>query len=144
MIPNGLPLLMTFGAWALLIGEVGFSVATVASISLGIIVDDTVHFLSKYVRARNEKGLSAEDSIRYAYRNVGMAIVVNTIILIVGFLVLTTSAFKMNVDMGLMTIMSILFALLLDFLFLPALLLVIGKDKSSASSGDTSSIPESL
>ncbi|MEH6467829.1 MAG: efflux RND transporter permease subunit, partial [Porticoccus sp.] len=144
MIPNGLPLLMTFGAWALLIGEVGFSVATVASISLGIIVDDTVHFLSKYVRARNEKGLSAEDSIRYAYRNVGMAIVVNTIILIVGFLVLTTSAFKMNVDMGLMTIMSILFALLLDFLFLPALLLVMGKDKSSVPAGDTQSVPESL
>jgi uncharacterized protein len=144
MIPNGLPLLMTFGAWALLIGEVGFSVATVASISLGIIVDDTVHFLSKYVRARNEKGLSAEDSVRYAYRNVGMAILVNTIILIVGFLVLTTSAFKMNVDMGLMTIMSILFALLLDFLFLPALLLVMGKDKSSVPTGDTQSAPESL
>ena len=144
MIPNGLPLLMTFGAWALLIGEVGFSVATVASISLGIIVDDTVHFLSKYVRARNEKGLSAEDSIRYAYRNVGMAIVVNTIILVVGFLVLTTSAFKLNVDMGLMTIMSILFALLLDFLFLPALLLVMGKDKRSVATGDTQSAPESL
>ena len=144
MIPNGLPLLMTFGAWALLIGEVGFSVATVASISLGIIVDDTVHFLSKYVRARNEKGLSAEDSIRYAYRNVGMAIVVNTIILIVGFLVLTTSAFKMNVDMGLMTIMSILFALLLDFLFLPALLLVLEKDKSSAPNDDASPVLESL
>ncbi len=144
MIPNGLPLLMTFGAWALLIGEVGFSVATVASISLGIIVDDTVHFLSKYVRARNEKGLSAEDSIRYAYRNVGMAIVVNTIILVVGFLVLTTSAFKLNVDMGLMTIMSILFALLLDFLFLPALLLVMEKDKSSVPTGDTQSVPESL
>tara|TARA_R110001592_G_scaffold363341_1_gene684396 strand:- start:8339 stop:10711 length:2373 start_codon:yes stop_codon:yes gene_type:complete len=140
MIPNGLPLLMTFGAWALLIGEVGFSVATVASISLGIIVDDTVHFLSKYVRARNEKGLSAENSIRYAYRNVGMAIVVNTIILIVGFLVLTTSAFKMNVDMGLMTIMSILFALLLDFLFLPALLLVMGKDKEIVSSSDTETV----
>lgn len=144
MIPNGLPLLMTFGAWALLVGEVGFSVATVASISLGIIVDDTVHFLSKYVRARNEKGLSAEDSIRYAYRNVGMAIVVNTIILVIGFLVLTTSSFKLNVDMGLMTIMSILFALLLDFLFLPALLLVMEKDKRSVPKGDTQSAPESL
>ncbi|WP_461518706.1 efflux RND transporter permease subunit [Porticoccus sp.] len=129
MIPNGLPLLMTFGAWAVLIGEVGFSVATVASISLGIIVDDTVHFLSKFVRARNENGFSVEDSIRYAFRNVGMAILVNTIILIVGFLVLTTSAFKMNVDMGLMTILSILFALVLDFLFLPALLLVMEKKR---------------
>lgn len=143
MIPNGLPLLMTFGTWALLIGEVGFSVATVASISLGIIVDDTVHFLSKYVRARNEKGLSAEDSIRYAYRNVGMAILVNTVILIVGFLVLTTSAFKMNVDMGWMTIMSIFFALILDFLFLPALLLVIGKEKGSVSTTNAVSVPNS-
>ena len=131
MMPNTLPLLMTFGAWALLFGEVGFSVATVASISLGIIVDDTVHFLSKYVRAKNEKGLSVEESIRYAFSSVGMAIVVNTIILISGFLVLTASAFKMNVDLGLMTIFSILFALLLDFLLLPALLLVIDREKTA-------------
>lgn len=127
MIPNGLPLLMTFGAWAMLIGEVGFSVATVASISLGIIVDDTVHFLAKYVRARNENVFSVEDSIRYAFQNVGMAIVVNTIILVVGFLILTSSSFKMNVDMGLMTVLSITFALILDFLFLPALLLAMDK-----------------
>jgi hypothetical protein len=135
MVPNGLPLLMTFGAWALLYGEVGFSVATVASISLGIIVDDTVHFLSKYVRAKNEKGLSVEDSIRYAFANVGKAIVVNTIILACGFFVLTTSAFKMNVDLGLMTIFSVLFALLLDFLLLPTLLLFVDKeDKQKAGS----------
>ena len=106
--------------------------ATVASVSLGIIVDDTVHFLSKYVRARNENGISVDDSIRYAFRNVGVAILVNTVILIVGFFVLTTSAFKMNVDMGLMTILSILFALLLDFLFLPALLLLMDKKKAHA------------
>jgi predicted RND superfamily exporter protein len=73
LVPNGLPILTTFGAWALLVGEVGFSVATVASISLGIIVDDTVHLLSKYVRARDERGLSVEDSIRYAFHNVGTA-----------------------------------------------------------------------
>ena len=129
LIPNGLPILTTFGAWALLVGEVGFSVATVASISLGIIVDDTVHFLSKFVRARDERGLTVEDSIRYAFRNVGVAIVVNTIILTAGFLVMTTSAFKMNVDLGLMTVLAILFALLLDFLFLPALLLLGKRDR---------------
>ena len=134
LVPNGLPILTTFGAWALLVGEVGFSVATVASISLGIIVDDTVHFLSKYVRARDERNLSVEDSIRYAFRNVGVAIVVNTIILSAGFLVMTTSAFKMNVDLGLMTILSIVGALILDFLFLPALLLIgKGKEKPEKS-----------
>ena len=82
-----------------------------------------MHLLSKYVRARNERLLSVEDSIRYAFRNVGVAIVVNTIILSAGFLVMTTSAFKMNVDLGLMTILSIFGALILDFLLLPALLL---------------------
>jgi predicted RND superfamily exporter protein len=131
LAPNGLPILTTFGAWALLVGEVGFSVATVASISLGIIVDDTVHFLSKYVRARYERSLTVEDSIRYAFRNVGVAIVVNTIILAAGFLVMTTSAFKMNADLGFMTVLAIIFALILDFLFLPALLLLGKRDRET-------------
>jgi predicted RND superfamily exporter protein len=96
-----------------------------------------VHFLSKYVRARNEKGLSSEDSIRYAYHNVGMAIVVNTIILVVGFMVLTASAFKLNADMGLMTTLAIVFALILDFLFLPALLLIGSTDEATRSARNT-------
>ena len=125
LIPNGLPMLATFGAWALIVGEVGFSVATVASISLGIIVDDTVHLLSKYVRARREGNLTAADAIRYAFKSVGVAIVVNTVILASGFLVLLTSSFKVNADMGLLTALAIVFALILDFLFLPALLLLI-------------------
>jgi predicted RND superfamily exporter protein len=141
MVPNGLPILTTFGAWALLVGEVGFSVATVASISLGIIVDDTVHWLSKYVRARDERGLSVEDSIRYAFHNVGMAIIVNTIILAAGFFVMTTSAFKMNVDLGLMTILSIAGALILDFLFLPALLLFGRNKEQTEIAGDTKLLP---
>jgi predicted RND superfamily exporter protein len=127
LVPNGLPILATFGAWAILVGEVGFSVATVASISLGIIVDDTVHLLSKYVRARRERGGTAADAIRYAFRSVGVAIIVNTVILSAGFLVLLTSSFKVNVDMGLLTALAILFALILDFLFLPALLLIIDR-----------------
>ncbi len=141
LVPNGLPILTTFGAWALLVGEVGFSVATVASISLGIIVDDTVHWLSKYVRARDERNLSVEDSIRYAFRNVGMAIVVNTVILAAGFFVMTTSAFKMNVDLGLMTILSIVGALILDFLFLPALLLFGRSKEQPEIGGDSKLLP---
>jgi len=141
LIPNGLPILATFGTWALLVGEVGFSVATVASISLGIIVDDTVHFLSKYVRAREERRLSAEDSIRYAFENVGMAIVVNTIILAIGFYVMTASAFKPNYDMGLMTVIAIIFALVLDFLLLPAMLLLGSKKGATSSTGTENLLP---
>lgn len=127
LVPNGLPILSAFGAWALLVGQVGFSVATVASISLGIIVDDTVHLLSKYVRARRERAFEPAAAIRYAFKNVGVAITVNTAILAVGFLVLLTSSFKINVDMGLLTALSIVFALVLDFLLLPALLLLVDR-----------------
>jgi len=136
LVPNGLPILATFGAWALLVGTVGFSVATVASIALGIIVDDTVHLLSKYVRARDERNLSIEDSIRYAFHNVGGAVIVNTIVLSAGFMVMMTSAFKMNVDLGLMTVLSIAFALILDFLLLPALLM-LGARKRDAAAAQT-------
>ena len=137
LVPNGLPILVSFGVWALLVGEVGFSVATVASISLGIVVDDTVHFLTKYARARSERGLGAEDSIRYAFASVGTAIVVNTVILAVGFAVLMASNFKVNADMGLLTSLAIVLALVLDFLLLPSLLL-LGRDrKSQQATADT-------
>ncbi|GAB4181048.1 MAG: MMPL family transporter [Wenzhouxiangellaceae bacterium] len=139
LIPNGLPILAAFGAWSLLVGTVGFSVATVASISLGIIVDDTVHLLSKYVRARRERGLSGAESIRYAFRTVGTAIIVNTTILAIGFLVLTTSSFKINIDMGLLTALTIVFALILDFFLLPGLLMLWSgrEDAATVKPGQT-------
>ena len=131
LIPNALPILTAFGAWAVLIGTVGFSIAIVGSISLGIVVDDTVHFLTKFARARRDKRLSTEDSIRYAFRNVGVAILINTVILSLGFLVLTYSSFKVTLDMGLLTAFSIVAALILDFLLLPGILLWMGR-KSDA------------
>jgi predicted RND superfamily exporter protein len=143
LVPNGLPILATFGAWAILVGEVGFSVATVASISLGIVVDDTVHFLAKYVRARRERKLSAEDSIRYAFKSVGAAIVTNTVILSVGFAVLMFSDFKVNADMGLLTSLAIVFALVLDFLLLPALLLLSSGSKKTVESPAARALPAS-
>ncbi len=135
MLPNGLPILAAFGAWAILVGEVGFSVAAVASMSLGIVIDDTVHFLTKYMRARRVDGLSAADSIRYAFQTVGVAILVNTIILGVGFALLTFSAFKINAELGLLTTLAIGFALILDFLLLPPLLLIVAGGKGEDSAG---------
>ena len=139
LVPNALPIMATFGAWALLVGEVGMSVATVASISLGIVVDDTVHFLAKYARARRERAYGPADAIRYAFRSVGVAIVTNTVILSIGFAVLMFSDFKVNVDMGLMTAMAIVFALVLDFLLLPALLMLLDRGKVAAASN---AVPE--
>ncbi len=115
---------MTYGLWALLVGRIGMAAATVSATSLGIIVDDSVHFLAKYLRARREHGYDRPDAIRYAFRTVGLALIANSIILAVGFAFLAFSTFKVNVEMGLMTAIAITVALAFDFLMLPALLLV--------------------
>lgn len=129
LIPNALPILATFGLWALLVGEVGMAAATVTATSLGIVVDDSVHFLSKYLRARREKGLDQADAVRYAFRTVGTAIVLTTIVLVIGFSVLVTSTFLINSQLGLLTAIAVLLALVADFLLLPTLLLIGYKQK---------------
>ena len=134
LIPNGLPILAAFGIWALLVGTVGFSVAAVAAISLGIVVDDTVHFLAKYDLARREKMLDARAAVAYAFHNVGPAIVINTLILVIGFIVMAGSTFKINSDLGLLTMITILLALLLDLLLLPALLVLLDGRKNVKTS----------
>ena len=125
MIPNLVPAAMGFGLWGLLVGEVGLSLSVVAGMTLGIVVDDTVHFLSKYTRARREKGLGSEDAVRYAFRGVGMAMFTTSVVLVVGFLVLSLSSFQLNSGMGLLTAIVIVFALAADFLLLPPLLMKI-------------------
>ena len=127
LVPNLLPPAVAFGIWGILVGEIGFSHAVAFGMTIGIIVDDTVHFLSKYLRARREKGLNPEEAVRYAFSSVGVALVITTIVLVIGFMVLASSTFKLNSDLGLITALTITIALLLDFLLLPALLLVFDK-----------------
>ena len=123
LLPNLVPAAMGFGLWGLLVGEVGLSLSVVAGMTLGIVVDDTVHFLSKYLRARRENHLSAPDAVRYAFTTVGMALLTTSIVLVVGFLVLAQSSFQLNAGMGLLTAIVITFALMADFLFFPPLLM---------------------
>ena len=123
LIPNLIPAGMAFGIWAIVDGEIGLALSVVTAMTLGIVVDDTIHFLSKYLRARREKGLGAEDAVRYAFSTVGVALWVTSMALIAGFLVLATSSFKLNSGMGLLTAIVIAIALLVDFLLLPPLLI---------------------
>jgi len=123
LIPNLVPPMIAFGIWAIMVGEVGFALALSVSMIIGIIVDDTVHFLSKYMRGRREKYLSPEDAIRYAFTNVGPALMITTTVLAIGFSVLMLSTFKLNFELGLITSMTISIALIVDFLLLPVMLL---------------------
>ncbi|WP_444889240.1 RND family transporter [Microbulbifer sp. DLAB2-AF] len=122
LIPNLLPAGLAFGLWGALVAEVNVAVTMVTGMALGIVVDDTVHFLSKYLRQRRA-GYNVEDGLRYAFSSVGVAIVVTSVILIAGFMVLAQSSFGMNSSMALLTAICILMALLADFLLLPILLM---------------------
>lgn len=131
LIPNLAPIAIGYGLWGLIIQEINMAVAIAASVSLGIIVDDTVHFLSKYLRARREKGLTGEEAIDYTFRTVGGALIVTTVILVLGFSVLAQSGFQMNSHMGLLTALVIGSALFADFFLLAPLMIWLDKKKYS-------------
>ena len=126
-ITNLAPIGMGFGIWGIINGEIGMALSIVASMTFGIVVDDTVHFLSKYLRARREQGLDAEAAVRYAFNTVGRALIVTTIVLVAGFLVLSMSNFGMNSKMGLCVAIVIACALATVLLFLPPLLMKIDR-----------------
>ncbi|MEQ8290246.1 MAG: MMPL family transporter [Gammaproteobacteria bacterium] len=128
LIPNLAPAAMGFGLWGMLVGEIGLSLSVVTSMTLGIVVDDTVHFLSKYLRARRENGLDAKAAVRYAFITVGRALIITSVVLVVGFLILSTSSFELNSGMGLLTAIVIAIALVADFLFLPPILMKFDGD----------------
>lgn len=127
MVPNLVPAAMGFGLWGIFIGEVGLALSIVSTMTLGIVVDDTVHFLSKYLRAKREYGYTAENAVRYAFTHVGRALITTSIVLVAGFMVLAQSHFELNSGMGLLTAIVITFALMADFFFLPPLLMKLEK-----------------
>lgn len=131
LLPNLIPTTLAFGIWSLVVGRAGFAIAVVSSVTIGIVVDDTVHFLSKYVRARKVKGLSPREAIEYSFSTVGSALVVTSVILSVGFAVLMLSPFRMNATLGALSALTIIVALIADFTFLPALLAVVDGDQKS-------------
>lgn len=139
LVPNLLPAGLAFGAWGLFVGELNMAVAMVSGMSLGIVVDDTVHFLSKYHRARREQGLDAPEAVRYAFNSVGKAILVTSLILMAGFGVLAQSDFAMNSLMALLTAIAIAMALLADSLLLPALLIRLDRKKIEKIETETTS-----
>lgn len=128
LIPNLLPVALGFGFWKLLGGEINIALSVVMGMTLGIIVDDSVHFLSKYRRARLT--LPPVEAVPAAFAQVGRALLVTTIVLVAGFAILATSNFVPTADMGLLTAITIAVALAADYLLLPPLLIILGRSES--------------
>ena len=122
IVPNLLPAVLGFGVWGLTVGQVGLSLSVVVAMTIGIVVDDTVHFLSKYRRARREYGRDPEEAVRYAFDTAGRALLTTTVVLVAGFLIFAFSPFVPTAQVGVLTAMIIGFALIADLTLLPALL----------------------
>lgn len=140
LVPNIAPAIIGFGLWALISGEINLGLSVVVTLTLGIVVDDAVHFLSKYQRARME-GKSAEEAVRYAFHTVGRALWITTVVLVAGFSVLAMSSFRLNSDMGLLSAIVIFIALVVDFILLPSLLMVFDKQTHYADKPQHESKP---
>ncbi len=114
LVPNIAPAVIGFGLWALISGEINLGLSVVVTLTLGIVVDDAVHFLAKYQHARKE-GQNAEQAVRYAFHTVGRALWITTVVLVAGFSVLAMSQFRLNSDMGQLSAIVIFVALVIDF-----------------------------
>ena len=122
LIPNLTPAALAYGTWGIFVGKIDLSASIVICMSLGIVVDDTVHFLSKYLRARREKNYNVNEGMRYAFNTVGVALMITTVVLVSGFLVLALSHFSPTWVSGLLLAITLSYALLTDFFLLPPLL----------------------
>ncbi len=125
-VVNALPFFIAFGIWGAAVGEIGLGVSVVVGMALGIVVDDTVHFLLKYKQSLGD-GVDAEGAVSTVFRKVGRAMIITTVCLVCGFMVLSGSYLSLNVEMGIMTALTIGIALAVDLLFLPALLIWLEK-----------------
>ena len=122
IMPNLFPATIVFGIWGLFVGELNPYILMLFSISIGLVVDDSVHVLSKYIRARKD-GLPPNEAVQYSIERAGSAITITTMSLAIGTCILLFSSTIYFQSVAQMLTPIIVMALVLDLLFLPPLLI---------------------
>ena len=128
LVVNILPLLMISALLGVAGVDLKVSTAIIFTISFGIAVDDTLHFVSKF-RQELGKGRSIVYAVKRTFLSTGRAIVLTSVILCAGFLLLIFSDFLGTFYVGLLISLTLLFALLNDLLLLPVLILLFFKER---------------
>ena len=123
---NILPIVLGFGVWGWVYQYVGVSLTVVAAIAFGIVVDDSIHFITKFNAALRQENGNLVESLKATYAEVGGALVTTTFILLTGFTILSFSLFQPTWGLGMISVVMISIALLYDFLLLPVLLVIFG------------------
>jgi predicted RND superfamily exporter protein len=132
IIANIIPVGIVFGFMGWLNIPLDMMTITIASISIGIAVDDTIHYLFRY---RNEYKLSGDyiDARQRSHVSIGHAMTYTSLAISVGFLVLVLSPFTPTIYFGLLTVVAMMVALITDLLLLPRLVIRLNAFKGLAS-----------
>ncbi len=136
IVPNLLPAAIAFGIWGLLVGRVGLAISVVVGMTMGVVVDDTVHFMTKYLRNRRSGNMSPTASLSATFEQVGPALLGTTLMLALGFALLSQSGFEVNQQMGALTSLVIVIAFIADFLLLTSLIMLFDRKQTSANLDD--------
>ncbi|PIE40572.1 MAG: hypothetical protein CSA49_07730 [Gammaproteobacteria bacterium] len=126
ILPNVLPITVAYGCWGIVYGELNMAASIMFSVSIGLVVDDSVHLLSKYLKAV-KNNIPSEDAIKYALGTAGPAIIITSCILAFSFSVFLMSDFLINASLGLMLAITVLIAMLFDLFCLPVCLYYLHK-----------------
>ena len=124
MISNLLPIFMTMGLMGLFAIKIDMSTIMIGSIAIGIVVDDTLHFMYNF-RKFYEDGADAAGAIRKTMLGTGRALLLTSLILSSGFFILMTASLPLLIVFGFLTGLTIIFALLADFFVNPALMVLV-------------------
>ena len=135
LIPNFVPAIMSLGAWGYAAGNVNIAASIVTAIAFAIVVDDTIHLLSKYLKSRAE-GKSPSEAIAPTFELVGKPLLSTTLIFAVAFFVFGASGLVTNQTLGLLVGMTVIIALVADLFLLPPLLLTLDRTKHGQALGD--------
>jgi len=130
MIPNLAPIAVIFSLMGIFGIWLDMATAMIASVAVGIAVDDTIHVYHGY-RCRRQRGLSPVWALARTYHQAGRAVTATTLVLCGQFLLLSTSQFVPTVEFGVLTAVALFAALLFDLLFLPALLMVLARRRQT-------------
>ncbi len=121
IVPNCFPIIVNFGLMGWLGIELSVATSLVASIAIGLAVDDTIHYLVRYNR-EFKKDLDKKRALQHTIQNVGRPIIFTTFTIGLGFAILIFSHFKPTAIFGLMMVITMASALVGDLVILPSLM----------------------
>ncbi len=127
MIPNVIPMIMTAGIMGLFHIPLKPSTALIFGISFGISIDSTIHFLSKYKQEIVYSRGNVLEAVTKSIQEAGVSMIYTSIVLFFGFVIFVFSNFGATVALGLLTSLTLFFAMFTNLTILPALLLTLSK-----------------